>query len=147
MATATGVFPVFSNTFKIGTAGLSSESADMKAIADMESFSISIDNGVEEWTPMTTNGWVRRLMTAKSVSISLSGKRNFGDAGNDYLAGLAWKTGQEVNTKFEWTLPSGATVSFDCVCNVSTLGGDSTAVDALEAEIMSDGPVTFTPAA
>lgn len=30
-------------------------------------------------------------MTAKSITISVSGKRNYGDAGNDYVAGMALK--------------------------------------------------------
>lgn len=140
----TGVYPVFDNNFKIGTKGATSATEDMKTIADMESFSVSLDNGIEEWNPMDTGGWTRRLTTAKSVSISLSGKRNVGDEGNDYVAGLAWVTGQNANSKFEWTLPSGAKVSFNCVVNVTSLGGDSTAVDALEVEIMSDGLVTYT---
>jgi hypothetical protein len=141
-----GVFPVFNNKFKLGTKGRTSTDEDMKVVADMESFSVSIDNGIEEWNPMDQGGYVRRLMTAKGVSISLSGKRNFGDEGNDYLASLAWVTGQDANSVFEWELPTGAKVKFNCVCNVSSLGGDSTAVDALEAEIMSDGAVEFIPA-
>ena len=140
----TGVYPVFDNIFKIGTKGVTSATEDMKTIADMESFSVSLDNGIEEWNPMDTGGWTRRLTTAKSVSISLNGKRNVGDAGNDYVAGLAWVTGQNANSKFEWTLPSGAKVSFNCVVNVTSLGGDSTNVDALEVEILSDGAVTYT---
>ena len=140
----TGVYPVFDNIFKIGTKGATSATEDMKTIADMESFSVSLDNGIEEWNPMDTGGWTRRLTTAKSVSISLNGKRNVGDAGNDYVAGLAWVTGQNANSKFEWTLPSGAKVSFNCVVNVTSLGGDSTNVDALEVEILSDGAVTYT---
>lgn len=139
-----GVYPVFDNIFKLGTKGAASTDEDMKVIADMESFSVSLDNGIEEWNPMDTGGWTRRLMTAKSVSISLAGKRNVGDAGNDYVAGLAWVTGQNANSKFEWVLPSGAKVSFNCVINVTTLGGDSTAVDALEIEILSDGAVEYT---
>lgn len=141
-----GVYPVFNNIFKLGTKGLLSTEEDMKEIADCESFSVTIDNGIEEWNPMDQGGWVRRLMTAKSVSISLGGKRNVGDPGNDYVAGLAWVTGQNASTKFEWLLPSGATVDFNCVVNVTALGGDSTAVDALEIEILSDGRVNYTPA-
>ena len=38
---------------------------------------------VEEWTPMDTEGWGRRLTTGKMFTISSSGKRNIGDSGND----------------------------------------------------------------
>lgn len=143
-----GVYPVYKNVFKIGTKGLASTlPADMVAIADIETFSPSIDGTVEEWTPMNTEGWVRALMTGKKLSISFSGKRNEGDAGNDYVAGLAWKDGLDCSTKAEWTFPSGAKLSFNCVVNVTTPGGgDSTNVDGLEFELICDGKPTFTPA-
>lgn len=140
-----GVYPVFDNVFKIDING-GVGTASLKTIADCTSFSVSLDNGVEEWTPMEQGGWTRRLMTAKSLSITLNAKRNVGDDGNDYIAGLAWETGQDANSAFEWTLPNGAKVAFNCVVNVTALGGDSTNVDALEVEILSDGAVTFTPA-
>ena len=141
-----GVYPVFNNVFKIGTKGKTSSDEDMQPIADLETFSVSLDNTIEEWTPMTTQGWVRRLQTGKGFSISLSGKRNVGDKGNDYVAGLMFKTGQDVETKFVWEMPSGMKVEFDCLVNISSAGGDSTAVDGLEFEVMSNGAPTVTPA-
>ena len=143
-----GVYPVYKNVFKIGTKGLASAlPADMVVIADIETFSPSIDGTVEEWTPMNTEGWVRALMTGKKLTVSLSGKRNEGDAGNDYVAGLAWKDGLDCSTKAEWTFPSGAKLSFNCVVNVTTPGGgDSTNVDGLEFELICDGKPAFTPA-
>lgn len=149
MATVTsGVYPVFDNVFKIGTVGKTSQASDMKAIADCETFSMSMDNNVEEWTPMTTEGWIRRMMTGKGFSISISGKRNVGDDGNDYVASKLFSTGQAVETKFEWEFADGTTVSFDCIISVSNAGtGDSTNVAPLEFEVMSDGKPTITPAA
>ena len=61
----------------------------MVNIADCETFSVSFDNGVEEWHPFTEEGWVRRLLTSKGVTISVTAKRNVGDAGNDAVASLA----------------------------------------------------------
>ncbi|MBQ9314958.1 MAG: hypothetical protein IJ220_08250 [Clostridia bacterium] len=149
MATVTsGVYPVFNNVFKIGTAGRSSAAADMKTIADCETFSLSMDNNVEEWTPMTTEGWIRRMQTGKGFSISISGKRNVGDDGNDYVASKLFATGQDVETVFEWEFADGTKVSFNCIISVSNAGtGDSTNVAPLEFEVMSDGAPTITPAA
>ena len=141
-----GVYPVYKNAFKIGKAGISSADADMVEVKDMESFSVSIDGNVEEWNPLDQGGWSRKLMTAKSLSISLSGKRHVGDAGNDYVAGTAFADGLDCTTKAEWNFPSGAKLTFDAVINVTTLGGDSTAVDALEWELQADGKPTYTPA-
>lgn len=86
MANKTGVYPVFENKFKIGARG----AAAKNTIADMETFTVAIDGNVEEWKPMEAEGWVRRMVTGKSLKITLSGKRSIGDAGNDYVANSAW---------------------------------------------------------
>ena len=144
MANKTGVYPVFENKFKIGARG-----ADAKnTIADMETFTVAIDGNVEEWKPMEAEGWVRRMVTGKSLKITLSGKRSIGDAGNDYVANSAWDTGSTCDSSFEWEFPSGAKLEFDCVLSVTNPGGgDSTNVAGLEFEVQSDGKPTFTPAA
>lgn len=137
-----GVYPCYENQFKIGTAGAQT----LNTIADMESFSVSFDDGVEEWTPFETEGWKRRLKTAKSISISVSGKRNVGNTGNDFVAGLVFKNGRESETDFEWTFPDGTVVKFaDAVVNVTALGSsDSTGVAPLEFEVLSNGKPTVT---
>lgn len=147
MANTTGVYPVFKNVFKIDTTGGTGETSNLKAIADMESFSVSIDGNVEEWKPFDQEGWTRRLVTGKALTVSVSGKRNIGDAGNDYVAGLALKTGADSHTTVVWTFPSGATLTIPCVINVTEWeSGDSTAVAPLAFDIMSDGMPTYTPA-
>lgn len=140
------ILPVFNNQFKIGTNGINSTTEDMVSIASLESFSVSFDNGVEEYTPMEAQGWKRRLLTAKSFSISLNGKRDIGDVGNDYVASLYFVTGTAASTKFEWTMIDGTKVEFNCIVNCTAAGGDSTAIDALEFEVLSDGKPTVTPA-
>lgn len=146
-AAATGVFPVHNNVFKVGTTGRASAAAAMVTIKDLETFSVSIDGNTEEWSPMDQGGWTRRAVTGKALTISFSGKRNYGDPGNDYIAGLMLGTGQAVETKFEWTLSSGAKLSMDCVINLTTpAGGDSTNIDTLEFEVLSDGKPTYTAA-
>jgi hypothetical protein len=141
-----GVYPVFNIQFKIGTIGKASTETDMEVIKDMETFSPSIDGNVEEWTPMDTEGWVRRLMTGKGFAISLNGKRHIGDPGNDYVAGLAWKSGLECSSKAEIVFPNQDKLTFDCIVNVTTpFGGDSTNVSGLECELQSDGKPEYVP--
>lgn len=140
-----GVFPVHNNIFKIGTAGRASGAGDMKVIKDLETFSPAIDANTEEWTPMDLEGWMRRAVTGKGLTFSFTGKRNYGDLGNDYIASLLLGTGQSVETVFEWTLPNGDVFNMDCVVNlVTTAGGDSTNIDTLEFEVMSDGKPVYT---
>ena len=131
-------------TFGVNTNGRTGETTTV--VKDAESLNISIDGNVVEWNPMDAEGWKRRLMTAKSLSISMGGKRNYGDPGNDYVAGLAFKIGNDCNSVFSINFPDKSKLVMDCVINVTSLGGDSTAVDALEWEVLSDGKPTYTPA-
>ena len=143
----TGVFPVYDNVFKISTTGRSGETAAMVSISQMESFSVSIDGNVEEWKPMEAEGWTNRMTTGKALTISLAGKLCPSDPGNAYVAGLAWKSGTDCDTKFEWDFPNGDKLTFDCVVSVTAIGGgDSTNVAALEFDVMSHGKPTYTPA-
>lgn len=144
-----GVYPVFDIEFKISLTGKiathNRAAIDaMVKIAEMETFEPSIDGNVEEWNPMDAKGWVRRLMTGKGFGIGLNGKRYQGDPGNDYVAGLALKTGTHCTTTAAVVFPNGDAMIFDTVVNVSRhFGGDSVNVSALEFELMSDGKPTY----
>ena len=143
----TGVYPVHGNSFKINTAGRTGTETTLVTIADLTTFSPSIEGQNEEWFPLDQNGWARQANTGKKMSISFSGKRNYGDAGNDYIAGMMMKTGKDCETLFEWTLPNGAKLAGNCIVNLTTpAGGDTTTIDSLEFEVLIDGKPTFTPA-
>ena len=139
------VYPVHNNKFFISIAGRTGEADTI--IRGLENFAPAIDGNVESWTPMDEGGWVRNQVTGKGLTLGFSGKRQYGDAGNDYIAGLMIGTGVTVQSKFKWEMPSGAMLSGDCVINVTTpAGGDSTNIDTLEFEILSDGKPEYTPA-
>ena len=150
------VDPVYENQFQVntGTAATSSDGSSISGgtfsnIADMESFSVSFDNGVEEWNPFDQAGWTRRLMTSKSITISVSGKRNVTDTGNDYIATKAFKNGRDAEADFQWTFPDGTKVVFlGAVINITEFGsGDSTNVAPLAFDVMSNGKPIVIPAA
>lgn len=144
-----GVYPCYENQFQIETSEADAATPSMKEIADCESFSVSFDNGVEEWSPFDQKGWARRLLTAKSVTMSVTAKRNIGDAGNDTVANLSFAKGRDAERDFQWTFPDGTVVKFkDAVINVTNIGaGDSTAAAPLEFEVMSNGKPEIVPAA
>ena len=146
MATTTGVFPCYENQFKIDISATSTP--NWKTIADCETFEVAFDNGVEEWTPFESEGWTRRLMTAKSVTITVTAKRNIGDAGNNFIAGLAFENGRDAEVNFKWIFKDGTEVLFEgSPINVTALGsGDSTAVAPLEFEVLSNGQPTVSVA-
>lgn len=145
-AAGAGVFPVHNNIFKINTAGRTLPGT-MVTIKDLETFGIAIESNTEEWTPLDLEGWTRQAVTGKKLTISFTGKRNYGDPGNDYIASMMLETGQGVESTFEWSLPDGSKLTVNCVVNLTApAGGDSTNIDSLEFDILSDGLPTFTPA-
>ena len=151
METSLGVFPVFDLKFALSITGKLAELPNnldaMKVVAEMETFEPSIEGNVEEWTPMETEGWVRRLMTGKGFSIALSGKRHEGDPGNDYVFGLSMATGREASSTAAIEFPNGDILAFHCVVNVTkNFGGDSVNVSGLEFELMSDGKPEYISA-
>lgn len=143
MAVKTGVYPCYDNQFQTGE-----KAETLNDIADMETFSIKLDNGVEEWNPYDTKGWVRRLMTSKSIIISVSGKRNYGDSGNDYVAGFFMKNGRDAEGFFQWTFPNGDKLLLEnAIFNITNMViGKSTEVGPLEFDVMSNGKPTYTEA-
>ena len=73
-------------------------------------------------------------------------KRNVGDAGNDYVASKMFATGKDCESVFEWDMPDGTVIKYDCIINITSGGGDSTGVEGLDFEVMSDGKPTVTAA-
>lgn len=146
MATNNGVWPVYDNVFKIGTEGRNSAAEKKLPIAELTTFSVKIDGKAEEWSPLDLGGWLRRVMTAKSISITFSGKACPSDPGNAYVGSKAWTLGNDCATDFEWLFPNGDKLEIPCVLNVTSYGGgDSTAIADLEFEVLSDGKPVYTP--
>lgn len=140
-------YAVHDITFKIGKAGRSSAALDMVPIVDVEGLKPVIDGKMIDWSPMDQGGWARAMMTGKKVSFSMSGKRNVGDPGNDYIAGTAFGVGSACESKVEITLPdSEGVLTANVVIDVKTpFGGDSGDASLLEFDLIFDGKPTFTP--
>lgn len=135
------VLPCYENQFKLGS----------NTIANCETFEVSFDNGIEEWNAFGEDGWTSRLMTSKSVTITVTAKRTFGDAGNDAVAEFAFKNGTQAQADtFTWVFADGTkqVVFNKPVISVTNLGGgDATNVAPLEFEVQSNGALTVTAVA
>jgi len=140
----TGVVPAYDTKFEINTTPKGA-TPTYKEVADLEEMQITVDGTVVEWTPYSQKGWTRRAVTGKKLGIAFKGKRNYGDAGNDYVAGLILKKGKDVETDCKVTMPNGDLLEFPCVINTTNVfGGASTDLNALEFECLSDGEPSFT---
>lgn len=145
MATITsGVFPVNALKIEIGTQK-TSDTWTYAEIAEMESASITVDTGVEEWNSIKNGGWRSALATAKALSMSMSGKRCLGDTGNDFVSSKWNANGPDCYSSCKITLPNEDTLIFDCVIQVTSfLGADATNVAPLEFELLSNGEPVYT---
>lgn len=143
MATiSTGQFPVSALDIKVKAGA-----ENLVTIADLESAGITLDTNVETWYSITDDGWQNAMATAKAMTMDFGGKRTLGDAGNDYIAGLAFKNGQDVETDFEISFPNGDKLTFTGVVAVTDfLGGDATGVAPLSFTVTCKGKPTYTTA-
>lgn len=132
-----GVYPVNKNKFALNEL----------PVAQMETFEITVETGVETWNPMELEGWQDALATSKSIAFKLSGKRCIGDAGNDFAAGMLLAVGQDAYASFDWIRPTGETLHLDrAVITVEGAGGDSTGVEPLVINVQGACKPTVTPA-
>ena len=130
-------------TFKVGASGGDATNI----VKDVNSLDVKLKGETKTWNPLDQDGWQRTLMTGKSLTISHKGERNEGDTGNDMVAALADKMGDDCKLAYELDFPSGAKITGTVVVDISTLGGsNSTDVSALEWDAIFDGKPTFTAA-
>ncbi len=125
---------------------ISSEASDFTSIADLEEFTLSIENNTETWYSISDGGWQNALLTAKSFSGSFSGKRCLGDAGNDYIDGLRYNIGKDAEADFQIKFPNGATLEFTAVVGLTDLMGAATDVMPLSGELTGKGKPKYTAA-
>jgi len=139
------VYPVHANEFQFNILGRA-DSASFVVCKDLTQFQPEIENESQEWRPFDLDGWRRATKTGNGLRFTFTGKRNYGDEGNDYIAGLALLDGEDVQTQLRWNMPNGDVMTIDCIVLVTSFGGgESTDVDPLEFECISDGvPVVTT---
>lgn len=137
----TGVLPCFKNTFLVGA---TKETAT--PISDIETFGVEFTYKEIAWNPHDTNGVTRRIVVLTDVKVTMSGKRNIGDTGNDYVANMAGKTGRDCEGFIGVTMPDGKVIDLtNAVYQTKNIGtGAATDGAPLEAEIYSNGVIDIT---
>jgi len=146
MAVSAGVYAMYENAFTVGKLGKASIETDMVPVAEMETFEPVFEGDIQEWSPMSAKGWMKRKKTGNDLKITVTGKRYIGDEGNDFIAETAWKVGDGCETTVKWTFPNGDTMAFDAVVNVTSGGGDSKNLDPLVFELLCNGEPVYTAA-
>lgn len=148
-----GVIPVYDIAFNITPNGVEplarfteqEIASKFFAIAELETMTPSVDGNVEEWNPLEAQGWIRRMMTGKSLTLAMAGKRHEGDPGNDMIAELATQTGVGVKRTVLIVFPNKDQLAFDAVLNVGqSFGGDAINVSGIGFSVMSTGTPKYS---
>ena len=143
-AVTKGVFPVHAGSFEVDTS-TEGTTPQWSKVAELEEVNVEVENNTETWNSFAAGGWQSALVTGKAVTISISGKRCVGDAGNDLIAGKLLKTGQDAFIKARIIHPDGTTLTWEqmaCAVKNNGAGGKATDVGALEAELTANGKPT-----
>lgn len=147
MAKFSGVFPIHDIKVEIGVTKATEGTWSYKTVANLETFSPSIDANIIEWNPMELEGWNRAMATGKKISIDFSGKRTVGDEGNDFIANKVLALGKELESNIKLTYPDKSSFSIDVIIvNKSIPGGDSNNVSNLEFTARSNGKPKYVQA-
>lgn len=143
---ATGVQPEHSTTIGISTSGVPQtlSSGSYTDIPELEGCNLTIDGVTQEWTPMNMQGWNRAMVTGKKVTMSLTCNRVYGDTVHDYIAGKMMATGTACETAIKITFPDLDTLIIPCIINVKSVGGNTTDVDKLTFDLISNGLPEYT---
>lgn len=143
---ATGVQPEHSTTIGISTSGVPQtlSSGSYTDIPELEGCNLTIDGVTQEWTPMNMQGWNRAMVTGKKVTMSLTCNRVYGDTVHDYIAGKMMATGTSCETAIKITFPDLDTLIIPCIINVKSVGGNTTDVDKLTFDLISNGLPEYT---
>ncbi len=115
-------------------------------IGGLESLDFSFEEETKQGYFNNDNGTGYSDVTAGRLTVSVSGKRVDGDAGQDYISGLAGSWGaSRKNTLTLTHSVTGDIYSIPCSIELgATTGGSMEELEAFECTFHSDGAWTYT---
>ena len=113
-------------------------------VANAETFDLLAEVGKETWVPIGGTGWQEAFSTTKALKAALTAKRTVGDEGNDLIASLFGKSGNDAYLYIRVNYPSGLKISCKFSVVVTNIGtGAGTGMAGLQADGDSCGAPTF----
>lgn len=135
-----GMYKVYENEFLVGD---TKETASFPS--HIKSFSVTVDDGTEEWNDFDNGDWTVIAATNKKMTFKLSVVRDIGNTGNDYLASKSGATGDKKEGYFKYMNPDGTTYEWtNAIYKTEFNGGDIVNKEAFDTEITSNGRPTIT---
>ena len=112
----------------------------------------ALNEVVQQYFFLSDKGFARNHVTGMAPAFTLTGRRVFGDAAQDYIFGNKYSldTSRQSSFQLKYSDAEGTehTITCDCtICNIQEWSGATTDDSAISVEIRFDGAPKITPPA
>lgn len=135
------------NKFEIDTDPTTATETFALLAAGLSTFDPQWNEELDQTQYLDGDGFASSDVTGAQLVISFEGHRKFGDAAQDFIAGLQPLLGEDRKTNFRWTQPNGDQFSGNVtIANIVGAGGDANAKTAFSFEVHFNGKPEYTAA-
>ena len=133
--------------FEINTEPGASPGNFVRLAAGFNSFEVALNEELDQTHYLDGDGYATSTVMGAQLTITFTGHRKFGDPAQDFIFSRAAEIGNERETEFRWTLPSGEVFEGSCtIAEVSGPSGDANAKGEITVAIHFNGKPEYTPA-
>lgn len=153
---AYGLLTMYNLTASIGTSSEGQAPSVTWTYAPLENgfdnIAEALNEVVQQYFFLSDNGFARNHVTGMAPAFTLTGRRVFGDAAQDYIFGNKYSldTSRQSSFQLKYSDAEGTehTITCDCtICNIQEWSGATTDDSAISVEIRFDGKPEITPGA
>jgi len=111
------------------------------------SFEPSTNEEIDQTNYLDGEGFGTTTVMGAQLTLTFSGHRYYGDPAQDFIFSKAMEIGNERETEFRWTLPTGEVFEGPCtLAEISGPSGDANAKGEITVAIHFNGKPVYTPA-
>lgn len=119
----------------------------VRLAAGFNSFEAALNEEIDQTHYLDGDGYATSTVMGAQLTITFTGHRKFGDPAQDFIFSKAMEIGNERETEFRWTLPSGEVLEGPCtIAEVTGPSGEANAKGEITVAIHFNGKPVYTPA-
>ena len=119
----------------------------VRLAAGFNSFEPALNEELDQTHYLDGDGYATSTVMGAQLTITFTGHRKFGDPAQDFIFSKAMEIGNERETEFRWTLPTGEVFEGPCtIAEVSGPSGEANAKGEITVAIHFNGKPVYTPA-
>ncbi|WP_054634818.1 phage tail tube protein [Thalassobacillus sp. C254] len=133
--------------FEINTTPGESEATYVRLAKGFNSFDPNTNEDVDQDHYLDGEGFATSTVLGAQLTLSFSGHRYFGDEAQDWIYSKAMSVGNDRETTFRWTLPSGEVFEGPItLAEITGPSGDANAKGEISVDIHFNGKPEYTAA-